>query len=173
MYECDAIIRQEEQKNLLLFWIEHTLGAITHSMFWHAVDAGAGVFLIAFIATWIIRAYLPFSIHGNLCWFMIPGRVEHTLILLCPVGDSSGWTSRGRHTGDHPWHEPWSGLLGHGGQCGGSRGEVYPCTRWLHHCWTVSHTNKTSITIISQKYFEEIDSIKLTQSSSQCNMKPF
>lgn len=132
-----------------------------------------GVLLIAFTATWTERAYLALSIDGNLCTFTICIRhvhswrdkplllslfTRHSEILLYPIGDSSGWTPRGRHTGDHPWHEPRSGLFRHGGQCGGGRSEVYPCRGWLHHCWTVSHTNRTSASIFLLKLLEKFKS---------------
>lgn len=151
---------------------------MTHSMFWHSLDAGVGVLLIAFTATWTVRAYLPLSIHGNLCPFMISKQEEHllmslftksfslTLAFLCPVGDPSGWTPGGRHTGDHPRHEPWAGFLGHGGQCGGSRSEVHPCRGWLHHRWTVSHPNRTSTNII---ILTIVISHKLVENCTQFN----
>lgn len=119
-----------------------------------------GVRLIAFTATWTERAFLPLSIQGNLCPFMIYTRQRkkhcsqnmYKLLLdfdyLCHIGEPSGWTPRGRHTGDHPWHESRFGLLRHGGQCGGGRCEVYPRRGWVHHRWAVSHTNNMRIVIL-------------------------
>lgn len=42
------------------------------------------------------------------------------------LGDASRRTTGGRNQGDYPRHKSWSGLLRHGGQCGGGRGEVHP-----------------------------------------------
>lgn len=49
------------------------------------------------------------------------------------LGDPSRRTTGGRNEGDHSWHKSWSGLLRHGGQCGGGRGAVHPRRGWLHH----------------------------------------
>lgn len=56
------------------------------------------------------------------------------------LGHASCRTTGGRNQGDDPRHQSWSGLLRHGGQCGGGRGEVHPRRGRLYYRWTVSHS---------------------------------
>lgn len=66
-----------------------------------------------------------------------------TLSWLSPashVGESSGRTSRGGHTGHHPGPEPGSVLLRAGEQRGGGGCAVHPAGAGIHHCGTVRET---------------------------------
>lgn len=56
------------------------------------------------------------------------------------VGEPSGWTSGGGHTGHHPGPEPGSVLLWVGGQCGGGGCALRPTGGGIHNCRTVRET---------------------------------